>query len=73
MPSHDRTKDETQPQPAVPSRRQALLKIAALSAGATSALTGGAGALLTSQVARAAEPGKIFLIGYQKYGNFVVL
>jgi sulfonate transport system substrate-binding protein len=64
--------DETLPQPARPSRRRALLKIAALSAGASSVLTGGA-ALLASQTARAQGSVKTFRIGYQKYGNFVVL
>src|SRR5260370_26716155 len=72
MSDHYRTKDETLPQLAIPSRRHALLKIAALSAGATGMLTG-AGALLTSQTARAEESGKTFRIGYQKYGNLVVL
>src|SRR5471032_466726 len=72
MSEHYRIKDETLSQLAVPSRRRTLLKIAALSAGATSILTG-AGALLASQTARAEEPGKTFRIGYQKYGNFVVL
>src|ERR1700692_4553750 len=73
MSDHHRAPaDETLPQPTVPSRRRALLKIAALSAGATSVLTGGA-ALLASQTARAEGPAKTFRIGYQKYGNFVVL
>jgi sulfonate transport system substrate-binding protein len=73
MSDHHRAPaDETLPQPRVPSRRRALLKIAALSAGASSILTGGA-ALLASQTARAEGSAKTFRIGYQKYGNFVVL
>ncbi|WP_082508675.1 sulfonate ABC transporter substrate-binding protein [Burkholderia sp. Leaf177] len=57
---------------AIPSRRSALFKIAAIGAGATSALSGGA-ALLSSTPARAEGSEKVFRIGYQKYGNFVVL
>ncbi len=73
MTDHNRiSADETQLQPAALSRRRALLKLAALGAGATSALSGGA-ALLASQAARAEGAAKTFRIGYQKYGNFVVL
>jgi sulfonate transport system substrate-binding protein len=73
MSDHNRiSADETQLQPAALSRRRALLKLAALGAGATSALSGGA-ALIASQTARAEGAAKTFRIGYQKYGNFVVL
>jgi sulfonate transport system substrate-binding protein len=73
MSDHHRAPaDETLPQPTVPSRRRALLKIAALSAGASSVLTGGAG-VPVRQGGRAEGPAKTFRIGYQKYGNFVVL
>jgi sulfonate transport system substrate-binding protein len=50
---------------AAPSRRRALLTLAALGAGASGAFAPGA--------AQAADAQKTLRIGYQKYGNFVVL
>jgi sulfonate transport system substrate-binding protein len=72
MSDHPRSPGEAPSRPAIPSRRRALLKLAALGAGASGTWAGGA-ALLTSQAASAADEPKTFRIGYQKYGNFVVL
>lgn len=69
MSNHRATPDNAQ---ANPSRRRAMLTLAALGAAAANASLGGA-ALLASQSARADGSAKTFRIGYQKYGNFVVL
>jgi sulfonate transport system substrate-binding protein len=60
--------------PARDPRRRILLRAAgalALSTGAT--IAAGAAALLSTQTARAEANGKTLRIGFQKYGNFVVL
>ncbi|MFP3184785.1 MAG: sulfonate ABC transporter substrate-binding protein, partial [Paraburkholderia sp.] len=60
-------------QPADASRRSLLKAAAALAVGTGAALAGGAGALLASQPALAQGNPKTLRIGFQKYGNFVVL
>jgi sulfonate transport system substrate-binding protein len=69
MSNHRAAPDNAQ---ANPSRRRAVLVLAALGAAAANVSLGGA-ALLASQSARADSSAKTFRIGYQKYGNFVVL
>jgi sulfonate transport system substrate-binding protein len=61
--------------PAVPYRRRTLLRLAALGAGASGAFTGtwAGSAVLLASPANAAEAVKTLRIGYQKYGNLVVL
>ena len=61
------------PQPVDSSRRSLLKAAAALAAGTGAALAGGAGVLLSSRAALAEENSKTLRIGFQKYGNFVVL
>ncbi|CAL8479021.1 aliphatic sulfonate ABC transporter periplasmic binding protein (plasmid) [Caballeronia sp. S22] len=51
--------------PSLPARRRTLFTLAALGAG----LSGG----LAGRIAQAADAPKTLRIGYQKYGNFVVL
>lgn len=56
------------------AHRRTLLKAAAALAVSTGAtIAGGAAALLSSQTARAETNPKTLRIGFQKYGNFVVL
>jgi sulfonate transport system substrate-binding protein len=56
------------------AQRRTLLKAAAaVTLGTGTALAGGAAALLSSQAARAEGNAKTLRIGYQKYGNFVLL
>jgi sulfonate transport system substrate-binding protein len=60
--------------PPVDSSRRSLLKAAAaLAMGTGAVIAGGAGALLSSQAAFAQGNAKTLRIGFQKYGNFVVL
>jgi sulfonate transport system substrate-binding protein len=60
-------------QPVDSSRRSLLKAAAALAVGTGAAMAGGAGALLSSQSAFAQSNSKTLRIGFQKYGNFVVL
>jgi sulfonate transport system substrate-binding protein len=60
-------------QPVDSSRRSFLKAAAALAVGTGAAMAGGAGALLSSQPAFAQGNAKALRIGFQKYGNFVVL
>lgn len=54
-------------------RRTLLKTAAALALGTGTTIAGGAAALLSSQPARADENPKTLRVGFQKYGNFVVL
>jgi sulfonate transport system substrate-binding protein len=60
-------------QPVDSSRRSLLKAAAALAVGTGAVIAGGAGALLSSQSAFAQGNSKTLRIGFQKYGNFVVL
>jgi sulfonate transport system substrate-binding protein len=60
------------PQPVDASRRSLLKAAAALAAGTAATIAGGA-ALLSSQPALAQGNAKTLRIGFQKYGNFVIL
>jgi len=55
------------------SRRSLLKAAAALAVGTGAVIVGGTGALLSSQSAFAQGNSKTLRIGFQKYGNFVVL
>jgi sulfonate transport system substrate-binding protein len=55
------------------NRRIVLKAGAALALATGTTIAGGAAALLSSQQARADSNPKIFRIGFQKYGNFVIL
>ena len=71
MASSDHSTPGAQP---VDSSRRTLLKAAgALAVGTGAVMAGGAGALLSSSSALAQGNAKTLRIGFQKYGNFVVL
>jgi sulfonate transport system substrate-binding protein len=71
MVSSEHSTPDAQP---VDSGRRSLLKAAAAFAVGTGAvMAGGAGTLLSSQATWAQGNPKILRIGFQKYGNFVVL
>lgn len=72
---HSTRENGAQPDDAPPadSSRRLLLKAAAWALGSGAALAGGAGALLASRPAFAQGDAKTLRIGFQKYGNFVVL
>jgi sulfonate transport system substrate-binding protein len=60
-------------QPVDTNRRSLLKAAAALAVSSGAALAGGAGALLSSPAALAQGNAKTLRVGFQKYGNFVVL